>query len=366
MDKIFASPSRYVQGENALKRSPAYLKELGQKVLIITDEMVWKIVGAKLAEDLTNQQFEVAKEIFQGESSLKEIARMTLTAKDASVEVVIGLGGGKAIDGAKAVSNQLNTKLAIFPTSASTDAPTSAISVVYSEEGHFEKYLHYQKNPDLVLLDTAVISQAPVRLLKSGIADGMATWIEAEAVLQKNGENLLGGRQSLAALAIAEKCQQVLFDSGFAAVAANEAKVVTEALDAVIEANTLLSGIGFESGGLGAAHAIHNGFSAIAGNIHQLTHGEKVAYGTLVQLFLENRPTNEIDKYIAFYQKLGLPTTLEEMYLAKATEEELLKIGELATSLSDTIQQMPFEITAKEIAAALKAVDLYVKKFANQ
>ncbi|HER4941320.1 TPA: iron-containing alcohol dehydrogenase, partial [Streptococcus pyogenes] len=132
------------------------------------------------------------------------------------------------------------------------------------------------------------------------------------------------------------------------------------ALENVIEANTLLSGLGFESAGLAAAHAIHNGFTALTGAIHHLTHGEKVAYGTLTQLFLENRSREEIDRYIDFYQAIGMPTTLKEMHLDTATQEDFLKIGRQATMAGETIHQMPFVISPEDVAAALVAVDAYV------
>ena len=135
----------------------------------------------------------------------------------------------------------------------------------------------------------------------------------------------------------------------------------TPALENIIEANTLLSGLGFESAGLAAAHAIHNGFTALSGDIHHLTHGEKVAYGTLTQLFLENRPKEELEKYICFYQRIGMPTSLEEMHLENVSYEDLLKVGKQATIEGETIHQMPFAISASDVAQAILAVDRYVK-----
>ena len=145
-------------------------------------------------------------------------------------------------------------------------------------------------------------------------------------------------------------------------MASAEKGVVTKAFENVVEANTLLSGIGFESAGLAAAHAIHNGFTALTGDIHHLTHGEKVAYGTLTQLFLEDRPTEEIDKYIHFYQKINMPTTLEEIHLADASYDDLLAIGKQATMPDETMSEMPFEVTPEMVAQALIAVDSYVKQ----
>ena len=199
------------------------------------------------------------------------------------------MGAGKALDTAKAVANNLKVPVVVFPALASTDAPTSGLSVVYTEEGEFEQYLFYKKNPDLVLMDTKIIASAPARMLASGISDALATLVEARAVKQKNGNTMSGGKATIAGFAIAEKCEKVLFDYGVLAYEANKANVVTPALEAIVEANTLLSGLGFEDSGLAAAHAIHNGFTAVDGDIHHLSHGEKVAYGTLTQLVLENK-----------------------------------------------------------------------------
>ena len=171
---------------------------------------------------------------------------------------------------------------------------------------------------------------------------------------------MVGDTPTIASEAIARACESTLFENGLQALAAANAKVVTPALEAVVEANTLLSGIGFESAGLAAAHAIHNGFTALHGDIHSLTHGEKVAYGTLTQLLLENRPKEELDKYITFYKELGLPTTLKEVKLDTVPYEDLLKIGRLATQDGETIHQMVIQYTAEDVANALIALDHYV------
>lgn len=361
MEKILASPSRYVQGKGVLKTGISHIEKLGKWPLLLCGNTTWRVVGEEFHKDLKEAGFTVTHVPFKGESSTKEIDRVTAVGKENSCDVVLGLGGGKVIDTAKAISDQLDVPVGILPTIASTDAPTSALSVIYTEDGVFEKYLFYTKNPELVLVDTKVISKAPTRFLASGIADAFATWVEGRAVLQKHGVTMAGGNPTLAAIAIAEKCEETLFEYGLQAIEANRAHAVTEALEAVVEANTLLSGIGFESCGLAAAHAIHNGFTALHGPIHDLTHVEKVAYGTLTQLFLENKPREILDKFIYFYQALGLPTTLKDLELENATYDELLKVGKQATVDGETIHQMPFEITAEDVADALLAVDAYVK-----
>jgi len=360
MEKAFASPSRYIQGKGILKTGVNHIEKLGKNALLLCGGTTWKVVGEKFNETLKGSGFAVTHVKFEGESSMDEVNRVVGIAKSEGVDVVLGLGGGKVIDTAKAIADILKVPVAILPTIASTDAPTSALSVIYTPEGAFEQYLLYEKNPELVLVDTEVLSKAPVRLLVSGIADAFATWVEGRAVIESGATTMAGGHPTLAASAIAQKCEEVLFEYGLEAVEANKNNTVNEALEAIVEANTLLSGIGFESCGLAAAHAIHNGFTALHGPIHELTHGEKVAYGILTQLFLEKRPEEELNKYINFFKALGLPTTLKEMKLENASTEELMKIGEQATIAGETIHNMPFAVTAKEVADALQGVNEYV------
>lgn len=360
MEKTFASPSRYIQGKGILKSGCGYVKKLGRNALLICDDRVWELIGKEFSNDLTENGVRVTHASFNGESSLTEIERISGVGIAKYCNVVIGLGGGKCIDTAKAISDQLQIPVAIIPTIASSDAPTSALSVIYTEEGTFSQYMLFNKNPELVLVDTEVIAKSPTRLLVSGMADAMATWIEGRAVIESGKFTMAGGKPTLAAAAIAQKCEETLFKYGIEALEASMLNEVNEALEKVVEANTLLSGIGFESCGLAAAHAVHNGFTALGGPVHDLTHGEKVAYGILTQLVLEKRPASELDKYIGFFQKLGLPTTLHDLHLDQATPEEILKIGKQAAAEGETIHNMPFAISPQEIADAILAVDAYV------
>ncbi|MFP7495095.1 glycerol dehydrogenase [Terribacillus saccharophilus] len=361
MEKVFISPSRYVQGKDVLLKAGEYVKKIGDNALVLADDFVWDLAGNTVLENLEQSGVQTKKIVFGGEASTEEIKRIADEGKESNV--VIGIGGGKTLDTAKAVADELQAGVVIMPTTASTDAPTSALSVIYSAEGTFESYKFYDKNPDLVLVDTKIISQAPPRFLASGIADAMATWVEARASIEGRGQNMAGGLATIAGQAIAEKAEEVLFEYGLLAYEANKRQIVTPALEAVVEANTLLSGLGFESGGLGAAHAIHNGFTALHGEIHSLTHGEKVAFGTLTQLALEDRTLDEINTYVDFYLALGLPVTLEDIKLKDVSDEDLLKVAELAVQEGETIHSLPGTITADQVVDAIKAADQYAKAY---
>ncbi|RKR03256.1 glycerol 2-dehydrogenase (NAD+) [Kushneria sinocarnis] len=360
-EQVFISPGRYVQGAHAIQRAGHHIARLGQSALIIADDFVWQMAGQVLAQSLEGSdiRFEYAR--FGGEASGHEIERLVALGEQALV--VVGFGGGKTLDTAKGVADRLGTPCAILPTTASTDAPTSALSVIYTDEGVFESYRFYDRNPDLVLVDTQLIAQAPPRFLASGIADAMATWVEARAVIRSGASNMAGGLPTLLGQTIGEKCEQVLFEQGLLAWQANQAGVVTPAFEAVVEANTLLSGLGFESGGLAAAHAIHNGFTALHGEIHELTHGEKVAYGTLTQLVLDRTPQAELERYLALYVALGLPVTLEALGLAKVTDSELTRVAETALQQGESIHNLAYTLTPDDIVAALRAVDAHARAF---
>lgn len=359
---VFISPSKYVQGKNALQHLGKHVKPLGKKPLILSDEIVWEITNEAITTSLNEEQIEFFFIEFNGESSLKEIERIAQEGSNEEVDFVIGVGGGKTIDTAKAVADELDVPVVIVPSAASTDAPTSALSVIYTEEGVFESYKFFKKNPDLVLVDTQIIANAPPKLFASGIADAMATWVEARAAIKSGANAMAGGKTTIAAQAIAKVCEKTLFDYGIAAYKAVKKGLVTKHVEAVVEANTLLSGLGFESGGLAGAHAVHNGFTVLDGKIHELTHGEKVAYGTLVQLVLELHPAEEIYKYIQFYRALDLPTTLDEMYLEEVPYEELLKVGESATQEGETMVNLSPNITSEDVADAILAVDQLSKQ----
>ena len=365
MAKILCSPSKYVQGAGELKKLGEYAQKYGIKALVLITESGYKRIGDVVNTGFEGYEITPVYEYFNRECSKNEINRLVDIMNEKGCDVVIGIGGGKILDTAKAVAYYKEAPVLICPTIASTDAPCSALSVIYTDAGVFEEYLFLPANPDMVLMDTEIIAKSPVRLTVSGMGDALATYFEARACQVSGATTCAGGQVTQAAIALAKLCFDTLMAEGVKAKLALEAGACTPAVEKVIEANTLLSGIGFESGGLAGAHAIHNGFTVLD-ECHHMYHGEKVAFGTITQLVLENIPAEELEDIIDWCIELGLPVTLKELGITEVTDEKLMAVATAACVENDTLHNMPFEVTPETVCAAIKAADAYGKYFLGE
>lgn len=365
MAKVFISPNKYVQGRDEIKNIGEYSKAYGKKALILISGSGKKRVGEVVEQSFEKAQVKFDFVIFNGECSKNEINRLIKFMEDNGCDMVLGIGGGKILDTSKAVSYYTHSPVIICPTIASSDAPCSALSVIYTDEGVYESYLFLPANPNLVIMDTNVIAKSPVRLTLSGVGDALATYFEARACYASGAISCAGGKSTQAALSIAKLCYDTLKEEGLKAKIALELGVCTEAVEKIIEANTLLSGIGFESCGIAAAHAIHNGFTVLP-ETHEKFHGEKVAFGTLAQLVLEDIPENELRDIYNFCIDMGLPVTLEQIGITQITDEKLMAVAETACSKNDTMHNLPFEVNKDTVVAAIKAANALGERYLKQ
>lgn len=365
MDRIIQSPGKYIQGADVINRLGEYLKPLAERWLVVGDKFVLGFAQSTVEKSFKDAGLVVEIAPFGGECSQNEIDRLRGIAETAQCGAILGIGGGKTLDTAKALAHFMGVPVAIAPTIASTDAPCSALSVIYTDEGEFDRYLLLPNNPNMVIVDTKIVAGAPARLLAAGIGDALATWFEARACSRSGATTMAGGKCTQAALALAELCYNTLLEEGEKAMLAAEQHVVTPALERVIEANTYLSGVGFESGGLAAAHAVHNGLTAIP-DAHHYYHGEKVAFGTLTQLVLENAPVEEIETVAALSHAVGLPITLAQLDIKEDVPAKMRIVAEAACAEGETIHNMPGGATPDQVYAALLVADQYGQRFLQE
>ncbi|MCX6926637.1 MAG: glycerol dehydrogenase [Verrucomicrobia bacterium] len=343
-----------MQGVGAINELPALIKLLGKQGLVLASPSAKNKVLPASGIDLGAQGILI--ESFRGECCEEELARLSAIMAQKQVNVLIGMGGGKTIDTAKIAADRADIPVIIIPTIASTDAPCSGCAVLYSKDGVFQKVYYQKANPAAVLVDVGIIAAAPTRFLVAGMGDGLSTWFEARSCVRTQSTNECGGYCTTVGLHIAKLCYDTLLTYGTAAKIASEKQIVTPALEHIVEANILLSGLGFESAGLAAAHAIHNGLTALA-ETHSFYHGEKVAFGVLAGLQITDASVDESKTVFSFCEEVGLPTTLADIGLGAASREQLMKVAESTCAPEQSIHHEAGKITPEKVLNGILAAD---------
>ncbi len=358
MKRVLYFPSRYIQGPGAIADIGHHAATLGDCALVVGGKTALSICGAAIDKSLSAEGIGCHQELFRGVSSRTEVDRLSELAFSHRANIIVAVGGGASIDAAKAVAHEMKVPVIVVPTTVATDGPGSALSVLYTEEGVFESYLYLRRNPDCVIMDTSIIASSPAKFLVAGMGDAVAGFWETDTFARSGKTPSFSGGQTppLAILALSRLCYQTLLESGYQAKLAVEKRVVTPALEAIVEAITLHSGLDSENGGHAGAHSIHNGFTVLPATRGKL-HGEKVAFGLLAQLVMEGRSSADIREVQDFCSTVGLPICLAELNLPNPNAEEIRRVAETAVAEGETIHATWFPVTAAMVEAAIWMAD---------
>lgn len=357
MRRTLVAPASYVQGPDVLSNEDAVYDGLrGETALVLGGETALSTVRDRLVAGLDAAGIETADVVAGVDTcTFDRIDELAARGRDRDADVVVGVGGGVALDSSKGVAAALDAELVTVPTVASTDAPCSSVAVVYDADGGFDGYVRRGRNPELVVVDTAVVASAPARFLRMGMGDAFATRFEAEAVARSGATAHAGGVSTDAALTLARRSYGNLERHGSNALAAVSRDSVTPAVERVVETNTLLSGLGFESSGLAGAHAFSKGFSRAG--VKQ-PHGQLVAFGAIAQLVLEDgteaEGTSALDDALSLARELGLDRTLDDLGVTPETVET---VAEHACADDTTMSNEPVPVTPRSAADALRTAD---------
>jgi glycerol dehydrogenase len=350
-------PGLYIQGEGELDKLGKYVRKMGHTFLLICSPNNQKRIGGRIAASLQQAEKTMVYYQFGGECSKAAIQTAVEAAQAAGCDGIIGAGGGKAIDTAKAVgTNMGGLPVIIIPTIASNDSPCAGVAVIYNEQGVVVKALMMRRNPDLVLVDTGIIAGAPKKYLISGMGDALSTYFEARACRRSGAKTMARGMCSATALTLAKLCYDILLQHSVQALEAVEQHTVTPELEAVVEACVYLSGVGFECGGLAAAHAVNDGLAHVP-QAHGASHGEKVAFGLLVQLQLEKASQEEWDTVLRYIRQIGLPSCLADLGIADIRDEDIRAVASASTVPTQFTKNVRADITPDEVYAAILAAD---------
>lgn len=361
LNNLTVAPARVIKGWQAIADGIEAIGYLGKRPLIVAGDRTLALIKTKIQPLLDAQQIQSAKVSYTPDCSESSLAHLQQAATAHKADMIIGSGGGKCLDAAKLLAYQLQIPVITIPTSAATCAAWTALSNVYSNEGAFLYDVSLAKCPDLLILDYEIIKTAPQRTLIAGIGDALAKWYEASVSSGHSEQTLL-----IAAVQQARILRDILLQKSVAALKEPGGKIWQE----IVDASVLLAGV---IGGLGgaqcrtvAAHAVHNGLTHLDSN-HNTLHGEKVAYGILVQLRLEEiLQGNQLaasarQQLLKFYAEIGLPHNLPALGMANITLTQLQQAAEIACAPNSDIHRLPFSVVPEQLMAAMVSTTVPVE-----
>lgn len=348
----FELPGRYIQGLDKLTSMNKYIKHFADNWLVLADKSVISLLNCFDRNNDGSLFF--YKEVFEGECSRDEIYRLALIAETHECKGVIGFGGGRVLDVAKAVANVNHLCIVMVPTSAATNAASTTRSIIYNKKGEFEGYMFNFVCPDAIIVDSSLIAHAPSRLIVSGMGNTLSTLFEtycgydADVIIP---DKLLDVKK-----AIKDKYFKVLLQEGNNARTAVEQNKVTTALELIIEAN-LYSGIVVnKTGNVVVSHAISAGLAPLL-KAQNLLYGEIAAFCTLTQLVMQQTDMNMIDKIQEFCLSVGLPVCLGQIGISKYVHEKMRSVAEITYSKLGLAVNESFNVNVKQIYDSLLIAD---------
>ncbi|MBD2690570.1 iron-containing alcohol dehydrogenase family protein [Anabaena catenula] len=349
---LTVSPGKVIRGAGVLSTVASEVARLGTRPFIVSGNHTLHISQESLQPIFQSQELHTVSVSYGVDCCEASLKALRKAAKEHKADIIVGVGGGKALDTAKLVAHQLKLPVVTIPTSAATCAAWTALSNVYSATGAFLYDVALSRCPDLLILDYDLIQTAPQRTLVAGIGDAIAKWYEASVSSGHLQETLI-----IAAVQQARVLRDILFQKSAVALQSTGSEVWQEVVDATVLLAGVIGGLGGAQCRTVAAHAVHNGLTHIAG--HGSIHGEKVAYGILVQLRLEEMiQGNQLaasarQQLLKFYAEIGLPQKLADLGLGNITLGELQTAAETSLEPNSDIHRLPFNVALEQLMAAM-------------
>lgn len=350
---LLVSPAKVLRGTGIIPHCGSEIARLGKRPLVVGGDRVLPLLFPQLQSVLKRQKLKVERASYSPDCSESSLKVLRGAIDEHHGDLVIGIGGGKALDTAKLLAHSCQLPIVTIPSSGATCAAWSALSNIYSNEGAFQYDVALDRCPDLLILDYDLIQTAPKRTLIAGIGDAIAKWYEA-SVSSSNSPATL----TIAAVQQARVLRDILLQKSLLALENPGGEDWREVVDASILLAGVIGGLGGANCRTVAAHAVHNGLTHIP-EAHDILHGEKVAYGILVQLRLEEMVQgNQLavtarQQLLKFYQDIGLPKTLEDLGLNNISLASLRHGAEVACNPQSDIHRLPFIVTPEQLMAAM-------------
>ena len=347
------APATVIRGDQAWNKGQPLISRICQQPILLGRSAATARLRQHLFDDLGALGLSPQWAELEHDCCEENLQDLLIQAKALKVDGVVTAGGGKVLDAGKLLAHRLKLPCITVPLSASTCAGWTALANIYSAEGAFQHDEALARCPELLIFDHGFVRQAPPRTLASGIADALAKWYEASVSSGASNDGLIQQAVQMARVLR----DQLLIDAAEALENTN-----SPAWERVAEACALTAGV---IGGLGgarcrtvAAHAVHNGLTQLQA-CHGVLHGEKVGFGILVQLRLEeNLGGHKLAgqarrQLMPLMRSLDLPISLEDLGLAEATLEDLRKVCRFACREGSDLHHLPFEVSSGALLEAL-------------
>lgn len=347
------SPSRVMRGAGILGNAGEAIARLGSRPVIVGGNNSLAVTLQSLEPLLQQHRLIAVSSSYLPDCSDNSLAKLTANVTAHRGDMIIGTGGGKALDAAKLLAYRCGLPVVTIPTSGATCAAWTALSNVYSDQGAFLYDVPLDRCPDLLILDYDIIATAPQRTLVAGIGDAIAKWYEASVSSGHSQDTLI-----IAAVQQARVLRDILLQKAASAIDQPGSQIWREVVDATVLLAGVIGGLGGSQCRTVAAHAVHNGLTHIDPHHHTI-HGEKVAYGILVQLRLEEMVQgNQLaatarQQLLKFYTDIGLPQTIDDLNLRDISSQYLQTAAEIACKPNSDIHRLPFEVTPTQLIAAM-------------
>lgn len=350
-------PTHILRGVNSLERLGQTLSPSMTDLFVLGGHTALSVVMPRLKQFISNNDDWQGRQIVQeawygGEVHQRDIDELSHAIQASKANVVVAVGGGKALDIGKAVAEVCGLPVVMIPTIAATCAAVSSVSVIYDESGHYVGLKGLKQAPDIVVLDPVLIATAPVRWLSAGLGDTLAKLYEYRVISGGSPDYSL----NMAAFLQGQLCYQLIERFGGAACGEVMRRDAGPALEQVMDAIfiyagfTSIMGIGDH---VAAAHALFDGFTVLE-KTREFGHGLLVGYGNLCLLALENRSDAEICAAIQLAKQCGVPVSLKE--IATLDESEIEQIITAAIQTPD-MANMPFPVDANMMREAIARVE---------
>lgn len=371
MEKFKVELPKILFGRDSFKEVPTLCRNLGHKVLIITGEASTKRSGA--LDYLLSSLSQLGKEIrvftVRPEPSAEDVDRARESAKGS--DFIIGIGGGSALDVAKATSALVNEEAPTahflfgqaeisrppipsiaIPTTAGTGSEVTQVSVLIGEkDGERVKTSIHHPNllPRYAVLDPNLTLTCPPSLTAASGADALAHCIESFFSL---GANSLSDAIAMQGTALIMNNLKRAYEKGD-----------YESREAML-LGSLLGGISLSIAHLGAVHSLAHSLGALKGIPHGIACGIFLPRVLRVNLpaikekaeklanYLGIDPASFVDEVENLLRAINIPKNLGEIGVK---EEEVERIVE-GCKYSRSLRYNPKPLSKDDLYSLVKSL----------